>query len=154
MNTTTSMKPQEETLLDEYLKTRKSDLNLDQFTYILKIYPSLLVCMSDGKLDKEEWDGVLSISKGLALLYLDQTPNANAEQIEQVFRTEFRYLLENIDKWEKKFLNTLRNYLEQHSDEKEFVQEAMYLFANAADGIAHEEQRAIDELSSRLSLDY
>lgn len=148
------MKQQEELLLDEYLKTRKSELTLDQFTYILKIYPALLVCMSDGKLDKEEWDGVLSISKGLALLYLDQMPNASAEHIEQLFRTEFRYLLENIEKWEKKFLNTLRNYLEEHSDDKEFVQEAMYLFANAADGIAHEEQRTIDTLSSRLSLDY
>ena len=138
MNTESLMKPQEETLLDEYLKTRKSDLSLDQFTYIIKIYPALLVCMSDGKLDKEEWDGVLSISKGLALLYLDQMPNASAEKIEQLFRTEFRYLLENIDKWEKKFLNTLKNYLNEHEDEKEFVQEAMYLFANAADGIAHE----------------
>ncbi len=148
------MKPQEETLLDEYLKTRKSELSLDQFTYILKIYPALLVCMSDGKLDKEEWDGVLSISKGLALLYIDQMPNASAEKIEQLFRTEFRYLLENIDKWEKKFLNTLKNYLSDHEDEKEFVQEAMYLFANAADGIAHEEQRTIDTLSARLALDY
>lgn len=148
------MKPQQEILLEEYMKTRKSDLGIDQFTYILKIYPALLVCMSDGKLDKEEWDGVLSISKGLALLYLDQIPNASAEKIEQLFRTEFRYLLENIDKWEKKFLNTLRNYLDEHQSEKEFVQEAMYLFANAADGIAHEEQRTIDTLSARLSLDY
>ena len=40
-----------EILLQEYLRLRKSNLSLDQFTYILKIYPSLLVCMSDGKLD-------------------------------------------------------------------------------------------------------
>lgn len=148
------MDNQHEVLLEEYHKVRKSDLSIDQFTYILKIYPSLLVCMSDGKLDKEEWDGVLNISKGLALLYLDQMPNTNAEKVENLFRTEFRYLLENIDKWEKKFLNTLKNYLDDHHDEKEFVYEAMYLFANAADGISHEEQRAIDELSSRLSLEY
>ncbi|NQZ74871.1 MAG: TerB family tellurite resistance protein [Ekhidna sp.] len=148
------MKNQHETLLEEYHKTRKSDLTIDQFTYLLKIYPSLLVCMSDGKLDKEEWDGVLNISKGLALLYLDQMPNTNAEQIESLFRTEFRYLLENIDKWEKKFLNTLKSYLEEHSDDKEFVYEAMYLFANAADGISADEQRAIDRLSSRLALEY
>lgn len=148
------MKNQHEILLEEYHKTRKSDLSIDQFTYILKIYPSLLVCMSDGKLDPEEWDGVLNISKGLALLYLDQIPNSNAEQMETLFRTEFRYLLENIDKWEKKFLNTLKSYLEEHPDEKEFVYEAMYLFANAADGIAHEEQRAIDRLASRLSLEH
>ncbi|MEP1035578.1 hypothetical protein [Ekhidna sp.] len=148
------MKNQHEILLEEYHKTRKSDLSIDQFTYILKIYPSLLVCMSDGKLDPEEWDGVLNISKGLALLYLDQIPNSNAEKIETLFRTEFRYLLENIDKWEKKFLNTLKSYLEEHPGEKEFVYEAMYLFANAADGIAHEEQRTIDKLSSRLSLEH
>ncbi|GAB4232846.1 MAG: hypothetical protein Tsb0034_05800 [Ekhidna sp.] len=148
------MENQHEILLQEYLKTRKSDLSLDQFTYILKIYPSLLVCMSDGKLDKEEWNGVLNISKGLALLYIDQIPNSNAEKIEVLFRTEFKYLLENIDKWEKKFLNTLKNYLDEHHSEKEFVYEAMYLFANAADGISHDEQRTIDQLASRLSLEY
>lgn len=148
------MKSHHEILLEEYSKTRKSSLSIDQFTYILKIYPSLLVCMSDGKLDQEEWVGVLNISKGLALLYLDQMPNSSAENIETLFRTEFRYLLENIDKWEKKFLNTLKSYLEEHSGEKEFVYEAMYLFANAADGIGSEEQRAIDKLSSRLSLEH
>lgn len=148
------MGSQHEILLEEYHKTRKSELSIDQFTYILKIYPSLLVCMSDGRLDQEEWKGVLNISRGLALLYLDQQPNSSAEKIEILFRTEFKYLLENIDKWEKKFLNTLKNYLEERPDEKEFVFEAMYLFANAADGISHDEQRKIDELSSRLSLEY
>ena len=148
------MNNQHEILLKEYHKSRNSELTIDQFTYILKIYPSLLVCMSDGKLDKEEWDSVLNISRGLALLYLDQMPNASAEKIENLFRTEFRYLLENIDKWEKKFLNTLKSYLDEHPDEKEFVYEAMYLFANAADGISHDEQRSIDELSSRLSLEH
>ena len=143
-----------EILLQEYLKIRKSDLSLDQFTYILKIYPSLLVCMSDGKLDDAEWHSVLNISKGLSLLYLDQQPNAKAEEIEVLFRTEFKYLLENIDRWEKKFINTLNNYLEEHTGDKEFVFEAMYLFANAADGISHEEQRTIDKLASRLSLEH
>lgn len=143
-----------ETLLKEYLKIRKSNLSLDQFTYILKIYPSLLVCMSDGKLDDAEWHGVLNISKGLALLYIDQQPNAKAEEIEVLFRTEFKYLLENIDRWEKKFINTLSNFLIESPDDKEFVYEAMYLFANAADGISHEEQRTIDKLASRLSLEY
>lgn len=148
------MSSHKETLFNEYLSVRKSNLTIDQFTYVLKIYPSLLVCMSDGKLDKEEWNGILNISKGLALLYLDQTPNVEAEKVEILFRTEFRYLIENIDKWEKKFINTLKSYLETNPDDKEFVYEAMYLFANAADGISHEEQRSIDHLASRLSLEY
>lgn len=148
------MASHQEILLQEYHKIRKSNLSLNQFTYILKIYPSLLVCMSDGKLDDAEWQGVLNISKGLAMLYIDQQPDAKAEEIEVLFRTEFKYLLENIDRWEKKFINTLNNYLEEHSDEKEFVYEAMYLFANASEGIAHEEQRTIDKLASRLSLEH
>ena len=148
------MNNQHEILLEEYHKTRKSNLSLDQFTYILKIYPSLIICMSDGKLDKEEWEGVLNISKNLAFLCLDQVPDTDVEQVENLFSTEFRYLLENFDKWEKKFINTLKNYLEERNDEKEFVYEAMYLFANAADGISKEEQKAIDQLTSRLSLEY
>ena len=54
----------------------------------------------------------------------------------------------------EKFINTLSNFLEENPDDKEFVYEAMYLFANAADGISHEEQRTIDRLASRLSLEY
>ena len=141
-----------EMLLEEYHKVRKSGLSLDQFTYILKIYPSLLVCMSDGKLDKEEWDGLLHISKGLALLYLDQQPNSSAETLETLFRTEFRYLLENIDRWEKKFLSALNDYLKENTGEKDFVLESMCLFANVADGISYDEQQKIDELTNRLSL--
>lgn len=148
------MASHQESLLQEYHKIRKSNLSIDQFTYILKIYPSLLVCMSDGKLDDAEWHGVINISKGLALLYIDHQPDSKAEEIEVLFRTEFKYLLENIDRWEKKFINALNNYLESHPDEKEFVYEAMYLFANASDGISHEEQGTIDKLASRLALEH
>ena len=61
------MKTQVEQLLDEYKKVRNIDLTLDQFTYILNLYPSLIVCMCDGVLDKGEWDGVLRLAKGLAM---------------------------------------------------------------------------------------
>ncbi|MBC6401069.1 MAG: hypothetical protein GDA51_01070 [Ekhidna sp.] len=47
----------------------------------------------------------------------------------------------NIDKWKKKLINTLKNYLEENFEEKEFVFEVMYLFADAADVISHNEQR-------------
>ena len=148
------MKPQVELLLDEYLKIRKVDISLDQFVYLLNLYPSLLVCMSDGVLDKEEWEGVLRITDGIADAY-SESPDPEAKaRLSQLFRTEFRYLLENIDRWKKKFLNALKSRLDDHRDDKEFVMEAMYLFANAADGISDIEQNTIEELSERLSLEY
>ncbi|WP_115869863.1 hypothetical protein [Marinoscillum furvescens] len=148
------MKTQAELLLEEYKKVRNIDLSLDQFTYILNLYPSLIVCMCDGVLDKEEWDGVLRLAKGLALEYGDGLNDEEMERLEQSFRTEFRYLLDNIEKWQKKFLNTLRNNIQDSRSDKEFVMESMYLFANAADGISEVEQETIQMLTERLALEH
>ncbi len=148
------MKSQAEQLLEEYQKSRSVDLSLDQFLYMLNLYPSLIVCMCDGVLDKEEWDGVLRLAKGLALEYGDGMNDEEMERLEQSFRTEFRYLLDNIEKWQKKFLNALKNHIGNNKADKEFVLESMYLFANAADGISEVEQETIQMLSERLALDY
>ncbi len=151
---TITMKSQAELLFDEYKKVRHVDLTLQQFTYLLNLYPSLIVCMSDGVLDKEEWDGVDKLAKGLTLQFSDEFESEDVAKMEQKFRTEFMYLLENIEKWQKKFLNALKNHIEDSKLDKEFVLESMYLFANAADGISQVEQDTIDMLSERLSLNY
>lgn len=151
---TITMKSQAELLFDEYKKVRHVDLTLQQFTYLLNLYPSLIVCMSDGVLDKEEWDGVDKLAKGLTLQFSDELESEDVAKMEQKFRTEFMYLLENIEKWQKKFLNALKNHIEDSKLDKEFVLESMYLFANAADGISQVEQDTIDMLSERLSLNY
>jgi len=148
------MKTQVELLLEEYKKVRNVELTIDQFTYILNLYPSLIVCMCDGVLDKEEWEGVLQLAKGLTLEYGDNLSHDDMERLEQSFRTEFRYLLDNIEKWQKKFLNALKNHISGSKYEKEFILESMYLFANAADGISAIEQETIEQLSQRLALEH
>ncbi|MFT6868327.1 MAG: tellurite resistance protein [Cyclobacteriaceae bacterium] len=150
----TTMKFQAELLFDEYKKVRHVDLTLQQFTYLLNLYPALIVCMSDGVLDKEEWESVDKLAKGLTLQFSDDMEGEEVAKMEQKFRTEFMYLLENIEKWQKKFLNALKSHIEDSKLDKEFVLESMYLFANAADGISQVEQDAIDMLSERLSLNY
>ncbi|MEO9474329.1 MAG: hypothetical protein ABJG41_02310 [Cyclobacteriaceae bacterium] len=148
------MKPQAELLFDEYKKVRNIDLTLAQFTYLLNLYPSLIVCMSDGVLDKEEWEGVDKLAKGLTLNFSDDLSSEETSRMEQKFRTEFMYLLENIEKWQKKFLNALKSHIQDSKLDKEFVLESMYLFANAADGISDVEQEAIDMLADRLALNH
>ncbi|MFT6855519.1 MAG: hypothetical protein ACJA0X_001493 [Cyclobacteriaceae bacterium] len=142
---------QAEQLFEEYKKTRKTEISLDQFKYILNLYPSLIVCMCDGVLDDGEWEGILQTAKGLAMEY---GSGEDQEQLEQAFRTEFRYLIYNIEKWQKRFLNTLKNHIQDSRLDKEFVLESMYLFANAADGISKIEQETIEMLSERLALDF
>lgn len=149
-----AMKSQIEILYYEYHKNRNVHLSLEQFIYIASLFPSLLVCMADGKLDKEEWDGVLAITDGLAQNYAEENYSVNEEELARTFRIEFRYLLDNLEKWDKKFLNALKSHIEENQSEKEFIYETMHLLANAADGISETEQKAIDDLSKRLSLDH
>lgn len=143
-----------EALLEEYKRVRRIDINRDLFVNILKLYPALLVCMSDGKLDDEEWDSVMKLARGLAEEYAELVPDIDKESIAQSFRTEFRYLLENVERWQKKFLNALKGHVGDNRDDKEFIMESMYLFANAADGISLEEQQAINNLADRLELEF
>ena len=134
---------------------RRVELNRDLFVYILKLYPALLVCISDGELDDEEWDNLMKLARVLAEQYSELIPDmVDKEKIAQNFRTEFRYLLENVERWNKKFLNALKGYIEDSKDDKEFIMESMYLFANATDGISMEEQQVINNLADPLDLEF
>jgi len=137
----------------EYVKSRKIQISEDQFDYLARLYPALLVCMSDGVLDDEEWDGIVMATRGLAAEFV-KSPDDDRDMIAMSFRTEIRYMLDNVDKWRKKFLNALHHDLQGQDLDKEFVLETMYLFANIAGGISDEEQDAINDISRRLDLKY
>ncbi|MGL1888326.1 MAG: hypothetical protein OCD76_17555 [Reichenbachiella sp.] len=140
-----------EQLYLDYIKSRKIELPKNQFEYLTRLYPAILICMSDGKLDKEEWDGIVMATRGLAAEFV-QSPTDNRDMIAMSFRTEIRYLTDNVDKWNKRFLNALQNSLINNPHDQEFVLETMYLFANIADDISDEEQEAINKLSNRLGI--
>lgn len=152
MITATLMKSQAELLFEEYKKVRRVEFSLPQFTYLLNLFPSLIVCMCDGVLDKEEWEGVDRLISSLSLEFSEGMSEEDKQRLEDAYRTEFRYLLDNIEKWQKKFLNALKNHIQDSRNDKEFVLETMYLFANAADGISEIEQETIEMLSDRLAL--
>jgi len=136
----------------DYLKSRKIKIPEDQFVYLTKLYPALLICMSDGVLDKEEWDSVVMATRGLAAEFV-RSPADNRDMIAMSFRTEIRYLIDNVDKWKKKFLNALEHSLRDKPLDQEFVLETMYLFANIAGGISDEEIDEINALARRLGIE-
>ncbi|MEQ9425518.1 MAG: hypothetical protein RJQ09_13930 [Cyclobacteriaceae bacterium] len=149
------MTPQIEKLYKEYRKIRPVKVDIQQFTYLVNLFPAMLVVMSDDLLDTTEWDAVKSLARALAQSLPDEPMTPEEEEgLERVFVTEFRYLLDNTERWKSKFLNALTDYIRQDEGNKEFVLEAMYLFANASDGISPEEQAAINDLSRRLNLEH
>ncbi|WP_420582531.1 hypothetical protein [Reichenbachiella sp.] len=146
------MTPQLHQLYIEYIKARKIKIPEDQFNYLAKLYPALLVCMSDGKLDQEEWDGIVMATRGLSAEFV-KSPEDNRDLIAMSFRTEIRYLLDNVDRWNKKFLNAIHASIQGNKMDQEFIMETMYLFANITDGISDEEEEAIRKLAHRLEID-
>jgi tellurite resistance protein len=141
-------------LYQDYTKERNLLLSPDQFASFLAFFPSLLVVSSDGFIDKEEWLYVKKLAKGLGNSFSEE--ELSAEEIENltlIYKSEFRYLLKNLPLWEKRFLNTLREYLLVNDYAKQFVVDTLFLFADASDGISDSEQKKIKYIKESLALD-
>ncbi len=142
-------KPQSLLLYESYQNARLTSLTYPQFLNILNLYPSILICMSDGVLDKEEDEQLMGVAKNLAIYSEEEIEK---DRLEFTYQEELRYLLQNLDMWEQKFLNALKEHLSGPEGDKEFVLESMYLFANAANGISEVERERIKSLSQQLGL--
>ncbi len=142
-------KPQSLLLYESYQNARLTSLTYPQFLKILNLYPSILICMSDGVLDKEEDEQLMGVAKNLAIYSEEEIEK---DRLEFTYQEELRYLLQNLDMWEQKFLNALKEHLSGPEGDKEFVLESMYLFANAANGISEVEHERIKSLSQQLGL--
>ena len=141
-------------LYDSYLKFRNITLNKNQFIHLLKVYPALIILMSDGVVDKEE-RLVLSVqaSKLGYRLASDDLGMEKEENLMLIYKAEFKYLIKNRHLWECKFLDTLKEYLQDNHKEKAIIKETMQLFASASQGTSKEESHAMDLLREYLDLD-
>ena len=142
-----------ESLYQDYLSERSIELNPEQFSYVINLFPALLVVLSDGIVDGGEWAIVNKLASIIGTEFeLDEEGRNIEEQLTNTYRNEFKYLLENWEKWEKRFLQALKEQFENNDNSKEFVIETMNLFANASEGISTKERETIDYISRELNL--
>lgn len=142
------MKSVTEILFEKYQRSRKTVFSFDQFKNILRLFPSLLVCLSDGTFNREERVGMLQNFKTSLLHQSGQI----TEEVLALFIKEVDYLASSQNYWKHDFLTALKYELMHSPDDKEFIMESLYLFANINNGICDREQDQIDELVSELSL--
>lgn len=140
-------------LYEEYINHRKVELNKEQFIWIVNLFPALLVVLSDGIVDSEEWAEVKKLSSKLGKEFASDDLGVQKEDLAMVYRTEFQFLLKNRDKWEIKFLNALKDYFEENKESKSFVLESMFLFAKASGGVSTAEADTIEFLTKALLLE-
>ncbi|WNB17703.1 hypothetical protein [Marivirga arenosa] len=141
-------------LFKEYTKERFLKLNREQFVYIVNLFPAFRVAMSDGIIDQEEWVTVKRLAKILGDEFAsDDLGEEKEENLMLIYRSEFRHLIKNLDKWQDKFLAALKDYFSENETSREFVVETMYLFASASDGVSEEENEVIEYLTKQLRLE-
>lgn len=136
----------------EYTKERNLELTEDQFGSFMAFFPALIVASSDGMVDKEEWMYCKKLASGLGNSFNETDNDEESENLTLIYRYEFRYLLKNLDKWENKFVKALKLYLQENEYAKEFINETIYLFASASQGISQEEMNKIKHFEQELDL--
>jgi hypothetical protein len=140
-------------LYEQYLVKRSLKLNVEQFESFLAFYPALLVVASDGIVDKEEWLYCRKMASGLGNSFSEDTMSMEeTNRLTAIYRTEFKYLLDNLEEWKDPFLDTLKVYLDHNSYAKQFVNETAHLFAQASKGVSDEEADTIQVIEKRLEL--
>lgn len=137
-------------LFVQYEHVRNTNLTSSQFKDLLRLYPSLKICLADGVLDVAEWQGLLNMASAMSAEFTEN--DGYYQEMLQLLNQELLYLMGNMRQWDTLFMDALEDYLYDHSDEKQFVEESMYLFANAADGISRVESFTIGQISQRLGL--
>jgi len=140
-------------LFEEYKKVSNSKLNSEQFSTLVMVFPALLVIASDGVIDQEEWIYVKYLSRFIAETYKKEISEQELAALNQTFYNELEFLIDNLEAWESRFVDSLDKYLEYFPEQKETVMEALHLFAEASDGESEEEIEKIEELSKKLHLE-
>jgi hypothetical protein len=142
-----------EPLFEEYVEKRKLNISYEQFTSFAAFYPSLMVLHSDGRVDNDEWAYLSQLATGLVRVYQSRFKfEEEADELKQVFMDEFHYLLSTFDEWERKFITALKYHLGVHTKDKQVVNAALYLFAEASEGISEKEYIMIEHLQQQLNL--
>jgi|GEM_PF-668575 len=140
-------------LYEEYIEARKIRLNYEQFSAFVTYYPALLVAHTDGEVDEQEWSLLQSLSD---LVVVETLPkDADKEEVKdyrELFFNEFRYLIDHLDQWDRKFMKALRQLLNVYPELAEAVSTGICSLANASKGICEKENTMIEYLRTELGL--
>jgi hypothetical protein len=145
--------PEIKNLYSEFRTASQSKITNEQFGTLLMFYPSLLVVVSDGVVDKEEWVYIKYLAKFMSDSHKEGITDEQRAALVDNYFEDLRFLITNISDWKEKFLTTLACYLSKHPEIKEDILETLYMFSEASEGSSEDELTTINDLKHHLGID-
>jgi len=142
-------------LFKDYGTKRSHNLSKDQFGSILKLIPALLVATSDGVMDSREWVLVDKLTRMMGdELIPDDVENVveKEEQLMRSIRDEIGYIMRTISTWQEAIIQAVKEEIKDTERDREFVEEAMFMFARTSADYSEDEEEKIDELCGQLGI--
>lgn len=129
-------------LLNEYTKSRNIQLNEDEFSSLVTLYPAVLVATADHVFDNEEKEYIADVVASSSLeLYENEE---QAENLAGILFNELLFLSQTDNQWQEKFLSVLAEEL--GSEDKDELKQILLETAEVSKGISSEEKDEINRI--------
>ncbi|MEL6535532.1 MAG: hypothetical protein AAFQ98_08990 [Bacteroidota bacterium] len=141
-------------LYSQYKEERPTAVTEDQFVTFTVFFPNLIIIISDGVIDLEEWEYVKQLARFMAKSFQDEgDEQVDVDSLAECYLKEISYLIKFLADWRESFLEALLPYLATRPDAKTSILDTIQLFAEASEGTSDEEQAQIDDIKNRLQLE-
>lgn len=132
-------------LLNEYTKSRNLQLNEDEFSLLVTLYPAVLVATSDHLFDDDEKEYIADVAANSSLeLYENEV---QAEKLAEILFNELLFLSQADNHWQEKFLFVLAEELDLN--DKDELKKILLETAEVSKGITLDER---DEISRIMKI--
>lgn len=140
-------------LYQSYYDERKVKMTEEQFITFAVFFPTLLVIISDGVVDMEEWEYVKQLARFMAKSFKDnEKSEVDVDELTKTYLYEISFLLKFQRDWQATFIEGLKEYVRERPEVKSSILDTIELFAEASDGTSDDEQEKIDFIKKELSL--
>jgi uncharacterized tellurite resistance protein B-like protein len=138
-------------LRSEYEQERNLKFNEEQFLALLYTLPAILIASADGRVDENEKRYMQNIPSDLLAAYRNENYNeVIGNEFSQSYFTEVQYLIEHITRWKDKFIEALRDELNNKLNDKNAIYEMMWKTAYSSENVSDNEIRMLKKLTKAL----
>lgn len=134
-------------LRNEYCNFRNIQLNEDEFSSLVTLYPAVLVATADHVFDNEEKEYIADVVASSSSELYDN--EEQAEKLAEILFIELLFLCHGNNIWQEKFLSVLAEELSP--SDKDELKQMLFDTAEVSKGTSAEEKKEISRIMKLIN---